>query len=152
MMKPLRKRHLQVWMLLAVLLPAGIVAAWISIPQEAKDKLLQPTPGKDLPVTLKTFYSRGPYEVMLQTNTDTSEFQLEWKNKQTLTYPTATIYKMPFHDTDITHGKLIGRIEARGNYYFEVDSSFNVKTNSAYQLLLYDFIHKQIIDTIKFSK
>ena len=132
MMKPLRKRHLQIWIALAILLPLGIAAAWISIPKEAKNKLLQPASAKDLPVTLKTFYSRGPYEVVLQTNADTSEFQLEWMNKQTLTYPTATIYKMPLHDTDIAHGKLIGRIEAKGNYYFKVDSTFSSK-DSTYQ-------------------
>jgi len=152
MMKPLRKRHLQIWILLAILLPVGIVTAWVSIPQQAKEKLLQPLSAKDLPVTLKTFYSRDSYEVVLQTNADTSEFQLEWLNKQTLTYPTATIYKMPLHDTDITHGKLVGRIEARGNYYFKVDSTFNTKKDSTYQLLLYDFIHKQIIDSITFKK
>ena len=150
MIKPLRKKHLQIWITLAVLLPVGIAGAWISIPQQAKDKLLQPATAQDLPVTLKTFYSGSSYEVILQTNTDTSEFQLEWINKQTLTYPTATIYKMPLNDTDITKGKLIGRVEARGNYYFKVDSTFNVSKDSAYQLLLYDFIHKQIIDTITF--
>ena len=149
MMKSLRKRHLQIWVLLAVLLPVGIFVAWISIPEQAKDKLLQPAPVKDLPVTLKTFYSRGPYEVILQTNNDTTEFQLAWYNKQSLTYPTATIYKMPLYDTDIIHGKLIGRIEARGNYYFKVDSTFN--DDSTYQLIIFDFIHKQIIDTIKFN-
>lgn len=147
MMKPLRKRHLQIWMVLAVLLPLGIAGAWISIPKQTKDKLLQPASAKDLPITLKAFYSKGPYEVVLQTNADTSEFQLEWMNKQTLTYPTATIYKMPLHDTDITHGELVGRIEARGNYYFKVDSTFK---NSEYQLLLFDFIHKEIIDSITF--
>lgn len=151
MIKSLRKRHLQIWIILAIILPVGIIVAWISVPEPAKDKLLQPLSAEDLPVTLKTFYSRGPYEVVLQTNADTSEFQLKWMNKQTLTYPTATIYKMPLRDTEITNGKLVGRVEARGNYYFKVDSTFNTSKDSAYQLLLYDFIHKQIIDSITFK-
>ena len=151
MMKPLRKRHLQIWLALAILLPAAILTAWYSIPKPAKDKLLQPTPAVELPVVLKSYASSGSYEIELRTNTDTSSFQLKWLNKKTLTYPTATIYKMPLHDTDITHGKLIGRIEARGTSYFNVDSTFNTTGKDlVYQLLLYDFIHKQIIDTINF--
>lgn len=150
MIKPLRKRHLQIWTVLAILIPAGIITAWLAIPKEAKDKLLQPSSAQVLPVVLKSFYSRGPYEVNLRTSSDTAEFQLEWINKQTLTYPTATIYKTASGVKDVSKGVLVGRIEARGNYYFKVDATFKTFDNSVYQLVLYDFIHKQIIDSITF--
>lgn len=148
MMKPLRKRHLQVWTILAVLLPAGILVAWFAIPQQAKDILLQPTAVKPLPLVLHTYPARPGYEINLRANADSTELQLEWKNKQTLTYPTATIYKLPVNDTDIQHAVLIGRIEARGNYYFKVDSTFKSNFGQGCNLVVYDFIHKKIIDKI----
>jgi hypothetical protein len=51
MIKSLRKRHLQIWILWAVLLPVGIIVAWMSVPKKATQELLQP-PAKapDLPV------------------------------------------------------------------------------------------------------
>ena len=52
MIKSLRKRHLQIWIILAILLPFGIVVAWISVPEQAKDKLLQPASAQVLPVIL----------------------------------------------------------------------------------------------------
>ena len=149
MIKPLRKRHLQIWTALAVLIPLGIIAAWLSIPQQAKDKLLQPSPVQALPIVLASA-DKDNYTVRIRSNRDTSQLQLEWINKNILTYPTATIYKTRKNEKDISSGALIGRIEARGNYYFKLDSTFNVGKDSAYQLFLYDFIHKKIIDTINF--
>lgn len=150
MIKKLRKRHLQVWMTLAILLPAGIFIAWMSIPQRLKDTLLQPAPVKALPNVLAS-KENDNYTVRIRSNNDTSQLQLEWINKKTLTFPTATIYQLPINDTNIIHGKLVGRIEARGNYYFNVDASFKKQEQSLYHLVLYDFIHQQIIDTITFN-
>jgi hypothetical protein len=42
MIKTLRKRHLQIWILIAVLLPAGIAFAWMAVPEKVTQKLLQP--------------------------------------------------------------------------------------------------------------
>ena len=149
MIKTLRKKHLQIWVALAVLIPIGIISAWLSIPPAAKDKLLQPLSAAALPVVLKAYPSRGGFEFNIRTNTDTTQFQLEWINNKTLTYPTATIYETQLNDSDVQHGKLIGRIEARGSYYFMVDSTFKPNNISTYQLVLYDFIHQKNIDIIK---
>jgi hypothetical protein len=46
MIKSLRKRHLQIWILWAVLLPAGIAVAYISVPKKATQELLQPPASK----------------------------------------------------------------------------------------------------------
>ncbi len=149
MIKPLRKKHLQIWVALAVLIPVGIISAWFSIPPAAKDKLLQPTSAVALPVVLKTYPSRGGFEFNIRTNTDTTQFQLEWINNKMLTYPTATIYETRLNDSNVQHGKLLGRIEARGSYYFMGDSTFIPNNISTYQLVLYDFIHQRNIDIIK---
>ncbi len=150
MIKPLRKRHWQIWIALAILLPAGIVIAWLSIPIPARDKLLQPSSSKALPVILKTYQPGNGIEINIRTTGDTTELQLEWLNNQPLTYPTATIYETQVNDSNIQHGKLVGRIEARGNYHFLVDSTFRPPYSANYQLVLYDFIHQQNIDIIKF--
>lgn len=152
MIKQLRKRHLQIWTVIAVLLPVGIAAAWLSIPEEAKDMLLQPAPVQVLPNVLASAEKEN-YTVRIRSNGDTSQLQLEWINKKTLTYPTATIYATTDTSNEVENGLLIGRIEARGAYYFYLTNGkdqtqiFNPQNG---HLLLYDFIHKQIIDTINF--
>jgi hypothetical protein len=73
--------------------------------------------------------------------------QLEWINKTPLQYPTATIYAAGKETSNISEARLIGRIEARGNWYFPLDSGF--KRGDIQHFILYDFIHGQIIDSIK---
>ena len=147
MVKSLRKRHLQIWAASAVLIPIGIISAVIVRPQLPKDKLLQPTAAAALPVVLKTFYSRGPYEINVRASADSTQFQLEWFNKQTLTYPTATIYEDTSNTNNISNAVLIGRIEARGTYRFAFSGDL-VRNN--YHFIIYDFIHQRIIDSITF--
>ena len=144
-MKPLRKRHLLIWRILAILLPAGIVVAWIAVPNAITQPLLQPENNSPLPIVLRKAISRE-YAVSIRTNEDTSLLQLEWINDKILQYPTATIYAEDGAAKTINDMKLIGRIEARGKWYFRLDSTF--KHVRVSRLLLYDFIHQQIIDTI----
>src|SRR6185369_2222241 len=117
MIKGLRKRHFQIWLLWAFLLPAGIISAWLVIPVPATNSLLQPEASKALPVLFKKAF-RENYAVAVRHNDDKSQWQLEWMNKGVLTYPTATIYKAAEGKAGVKDGVLIGRIEARGNYYF----------------------------------
>jgi hypothetical protein len=42
MIKSLRKKHLQIWMLWAILLPLGIIVAWMAVPEKVTQELLQP--------------------------------------------------------------------------------------------------------------
>src|SRR5258706_5387203 len=146
MMKPLRKRHLLIWMLLAVLLPAGIIIAWLSVPKQLPQTLLQPGATAPLPVIIKTTV-KDNYTVSIRSNGDGSKLQLEWINKAVLQYPTAAIYAGN-EIKNIRDSKLIGRIEARGAWYFPLDSTFKSGTD---HFILYDFIHQQAIDTINFK-
>jgi hypothetical protein len=144
MIKPLRKRHLQIWSVLAVLIPVGIVSAIIVRPKPVTNTLLQPTIAEALPIVIKTVEKEN-YTVSLRGN-DQTPVQLEWINKSVLTFPTAVIYK-----TNGTfspgHSDLIGRIEARGTYHFALKPD---STNN-YRFILYDFIHQQKIDSIEFK-
>lgn len=144
MVKNLRKRHLQIWSMLLVLLPAGIISARLATPKAAKDKLLQPATAAPYPFIVKTAENKN-YTVHIRKDKDSS-IQLEWINKEILTVPTCTIYILPLGINDIRKGQLIGRIEAMGTYRFAIPAN----TASIDQLLLYDFIHQQIIESIHF--
>jgi len=148
MVKSLRKRHLQIWSMLLVLLPVSIISARLATPVPAKDKLLQPAETPAYSTVVKTI-EKDNYTIRLRKENDSS-FQLEWINKAVLTVPTATVYKVPAGSKNIKEGLLIGRIEARGVYRFPLDKSFQVPGADNYELLLYDFIHQQVIDSIHF--
>lgn len=145
MVKQLRRRHFQIWSALLVLIPSGIISATLVIPRQAKNDLLQPASGEALPVVIKTIEKPG-YTIRLRGNSQ-SAAQLEWINKTPLTVPTAVIYKTIPGKQSFGNGELIGRIESRGTYHFNLK---NDSTNN-YDFILYDFIHGQIIDSINFT-
>ena len=150
MIKPLRKRHLQIWMAWAVLLPTGIISGWLVIPKPATGKLVQPAASAALPIIFKKT-EKPNYTVALRHSADNSAWQLEWINKGVLNLPSATVYKATPGDSGIQKNLLIGRIEARGTYHFALDTLLRPVNQWPYQLYLYDFIHQQIIDTINFQ-
>ena|SRR5436190_22546978 len=153
MIKSLRKRHLQIWSVLAVLIPVGIVSAIIVRPKPVVNAVLQPVLTEALPVVIKTIEKEN-YTVSLRGN-DQTPTQLEWINKNVLTFPTATIYKASLNPSQggISESfrpetsELIGRIEARGVYRFALKPD----TTNKYQFILYDFIHQQKIDSVDFK-
>jgi hypothetical protein len=149
MMKPLRKRHLFIWRLLAIILPAGIIITWLSVPKHPSQTLLQADVTSPLPVILKKTEKEN-YTVAIRSNADGSALQLEWINNGVLQYPTATIYATN-EIKNIKEAKLIGRIEARGNWYFSLDPSFKYQPANTDHFILYDFIHHLVIDTINFK-
>jgi hypothetical protein len=134
------------WTALSVLIPIGIIAAVIVRPKLPKDKLLQPAATAALPVVLKSA-DKDDYTISIRSNSDTSMLQLEWINKKTLTYPTATIYEATANTNDINKAALIGRIEARGTYHFTLEKNL---VRNKYHFIVYDFIHQQMIDSITF--
>ena len=145
MVKQLRKRHFQIWSAMLILIPSGIISATFVIPKQTKNALLQPPVTRALPVVIKT-REKQDYTVNLRGNSQTPA-QLEWINKTALTVPTAVIYKIVSGKKDIENADLIGRIESKGTYHFDL-------TNDAinnFHFILYDFIHQHIIDSINFT-
>ena len=151
MIKPLRKRHFQIWTVMAVVLPGAIILAWLSIPTKKSQPLLQSSARTALPLLLEKGENEN-YLVTLRGSLDTSHFQLEWINKKILQYPTASIYEMAQDGISIDSSKLIGRIETAGEWHFLLDSTFTYRPDHVYRFLLYDFIHQQIIDTINLKR
>jgi len=140
-MKPLRKRHLQVWTLLAVLIPAGIISGYIVVPNQATDKLLQEDSSAALPVVINKI-ERNEYSVYLRNSADKTNWQLQWVNTKASTVPSSLIYK-----TGNAGKELIGRIEGQGSFYFPLKAD----STDSYHFILYDIIHQQTIDTINFK-
>jgi hypothetical protein len=153
MIKTLRKRHRQIWMTLAVLLPVGIVFAWLAIPNQQPVKLLRQEKAELLPDIVKSA-DKKDYLVNLRSNKERTAWQLEWKNKTILTFPSAVIYKAilnsstggTFETFKPEQAELIGRIEAREDYTFPLKLESSGLNNL--QFILYDFIHEQKIDSI----
>ncbi|MBL7737914.1 MAG: hypothetical protein JNK14_01760 [Chitinophagaceae bacterium] len=148
MMRSLRKRHLQIWSAWALLLPAGITLAWLAIPYQQPVKLLQ-TPAQELLPAIIQTKEHDDYTLNIRSDHSHTVWQLEWKNKTTLNYPSAVIYKTTVHNNDPEKAELVGRIEARGDYIFELSP---VPHNQAgLKFILYDFIHEAVIDTFIFK-
>ncbi|MEQ1677709.1 MAG: hypothetical protein ABL876_13455 [Chitinophagaceae bacterium] len=145
MIRVLRRRHRQIWMAWALLLPAGIVFAWLVIPNQPPVKLLKAESAVVLPEIVRTA-DKANYQVNLRSNKERTAWQLEWKNKTALTVPSAVIYRIAGVDKDISKGHIIGRIETKGLYLFSLPAD-----SSGYKqlkLLLYDFIHEKQIEII----
>src|SRR6266498_913201 len=151
MIRPLRKRHLQIWSILLVLIPTGITTAWLAVKKPAHQAVLQPALEQALPKVVLSVEKEN-YTVRLRSN-ESGAWQLEWINKDVLAVPSAVIYKASPNPSEggaygkfsPEHAELIGRIEARGTYYFPLKED---SSNLHSQFILYDFINEQIIDSI----
>jgi hypothetical protein len=148
MTRSLRKKHLQAWSVILILLPAGIIFSWLAIPNQQPVKLLQSPVAKQLPVIDKT-KDLVNYKVNIRTNKERTEWQLEWKNKTVLTVPSAVIYQLNDTSDAIANARLIGRIETSRSYIFPLPGYKTVSNGSRF--ILYDFIHQQIIEQINFQ-
>lgn len=153
MIKPLRKRHLEIWMAIALLLPAGIIFSWLVIPNPVPIKKISSKSMALLPI-IQEKRETLLYCINIRSDADKTNWQLEWKNKLPLTVPSAVIYRVPLNPVGGRSFKpgdaaLIGRIEAKGDYIFPLknDSTQNAGMN----FMLYDFIHEKIIDSINFK-
>lgn len=148
MIKPLRKKHVQVWLCLALLLPVGIVLAWLYIPNQPVIKLLIKQETNLLP-NIHQVINAKCYTALLRSNKEQNSWQLEWKNNAALTTPSAVIYKIISKDSIITSNELIGRIEATGDYIFTLKN--DTSSIKEIHFKVYDFIHEVIIDSLNFK-
>ena len=141
MIKPLRKRHLQIWIIWAVLIPFGIIIAWMAVPEKPIQELLQEPVNKMLPVLVKSV-ERPNYRVNLKANEDKTQYQIEWINKEGSTMPSSLIYKISQPENE-----LVGRVESSGVYHF----TLAMDSANTYDFILYDITKQQMIDSLKFS-
>lgn len=146
MIKKIRRRHLQVWTILAFLLPIGIVTAWIAIPVRPINSLLQPQQAVQLPKLIQSV-KRDNYTMNIRCTENNNSCQLEYINRAPLTVPSLLIYILKPGATTIDEHQLLGRIESEGSYYFPLPE---ITGTTSTGFILYDFIHREIVDTVKF--
>jgi hypothetical protein len=147
MIKSQRKRHRTIWIAWAILLPPGILFAWLAIPNQPPVKLLQEQQPVLLPVIVRSKILDN-YEIVMRTTKENDQWQLEWNNKTALTVPSAVIYNITDSASKVTDNELIGRIEARGSYVFQLH--MKIPAGKQLKLVLYDFIHEEIIEQVNF--
>lgn len=145
MIKTLRKRHLQIWSLWALLLPLGIIAATLARKPVVKDNFAQTHNRTAWPVLIAE-KKLSENSLQLRTNPAGTVRQLVWLNREPLTVPSATIYLAKTDTATMAGAAYIGRIETRGTYMF------SLPVQSEYHFLLYDFIHQQIIGRLAFRE
>jgi hypothetical protein len=140
MIKPLRKRHYQIWATFAILIPVLIISAYLVVPEQAVGKLLQQDKSEVLPVVINKIEGEN-YSACLRSSADKKKYQLHWLNKKNVALPSSLIYKI-----NNSEKELVGRITSEGNYFFSLPKD----TTGKYHFILYDIIHQQIIDSINF--
>ena len=146
MIKVLRKRHLQFWLLLLVLIPAGIISAYLVLPFQHTGILLQPASPAALPILIKTVEKDG-YTINLRGTGINDVEQLEWISKKELTTPSAMIYEDSTESGTTGAYRIIGSINERGIYRFPIQKA---SLNNQLHLILFDVIHREVIDRINF--
>lgn len=147
MTKSLRRRHLQVWTALSLLLPAGICIAWLVIPVQQPVNLINEKKINILPDVIRTAGTAN-YQAIIRANPGRTEWQLEWRNNSVPTVPSAVIYLTTGKNFDPSTAQLAGRIETKGRYYFDLDPGIPAQGN--FKLVVYDFIHGRKLDSIQF--
>lgn len=141
MTRSLRNKHGQVWLAIAVFLPAMVVFLWFVVPTTVPVKtLLRPT-AELLPV-IKATGESARYFINIRSNTEKTGWQLQWRNKLAMTVPSAVIYLVENEKSS----RLVGRVEARGEYLFPLHQPGN-----ELNLVVYDFIHEKVIDSLHFK-
>src|SRR5688572_2234136 len=164
MIKPLRKIHLQVWGLLAVLIPVGIIIAWMAVPERVTQELLQQKTLRTINDTIAAV-DRQKYKIhilftgaikrgTLQTELYPGESNLyvEFINKSEVTTPSLSLYQViDSTNNDIDKQAILGRIEGRGSHYFSFYADcdvFGVEKLCKGKFILYDIIKKQTVDAL----
>src|SRR4249919_678564 len=123
MIKSQRKRHLQIWALWAVLIPVGIIVAWMAVPKKVTQELLQKVA---LASTYHTIASveKENYKINIQVPNSVTikhptgweyELKIEFINKKESEIDSLLLYKVnDVIDNNIDKQELLGRIQSKG--------------------------------------
>jgi len=154
MIKQLRKRHLQIWVLWAVLIPVGIIVAWMALPKKVTQELLQKeiirtnddtiafidkgnyainilldwSKANKIPLLQPLYYEKDKPEYLPNyMDSLKNEFRLEFINKNGLTASSLLIYQITDSTTnDLDKQELLGRIGGKGSQYFHLELPQNL--------------------------
>jgi hypothetical protein len=165
MIKQLRKRHLQIWALWAVLIPVGIIVAWMAVPKKVTQELLQKVAPASTYHTIASVEKENykinilvPNSVTIKHPTGWEyELNVEFINKKESSTDSLLLYKViDLTDNNIDKQELLGRIKSKGTQEFRL-KFFDLRvTNNKFdyrdKFLLYDIMKKQVVDSINFNR
>jgi hypothetical protein len=140
---------------LAILLPVGIIFAWMAVPKKVTQELLQePQTNKGVIVIDKGDPGDFSFRILTDSLPESSNMYLEFTQKKELKTPSRLIYQVVTSDEkDLDKQLLLGRIGSKGSQLFALDPRFtnwNVRKWYGYKakFVLYDFGSKNVIDSI----
>ena len=165
MIKQLRKRHLQIWALWAVLIPVGIIVAWMAVPKKVTQELLQKVAPASTYHTIASVDKENYKINILVPNSVTIKHPTGWEyelnvqfiNKKESSTDSLLLYKViDLTDNNIDKQELLGRIKSKGTQEFRL-KFFDLRvTNHKFdyrdKFLLYDIMKKQVVDSINFKR
>jgi hypothetical protein len=165
MIKLQRKVHLQIWVLLAMLVPVGIIVAWMAVPKKVTQELLQKVAPASTYHTIAsvekenyTINIMAPNSVTIEHPTGWEyELKVEFINKKESATDSLLLYKViDITNNNIDKQELLGRIQSMGTQEFRL-RFFDLRvTNHKFdyrdKFLLYDIMKKQVVDSINFNR
>ena len=165
MIRSLRKKHLQIWTLWAVLIPVGIIVAWIAVPKKVTQELLQKVARASAYHTIASVEKENYKINIMAPNSVTIKHPTGWEydlkvefiNKKESAIDSLLLYKViDVTDNNIDKQELLGRIESKGTQEFRL-RFFDLRvTNNKFdyrdKFFLYDIMKKQVVDSINFNR
>lgn len=145
MIYKLRRRHRNMWMILAVLLPIGFVSAYLAIPEFIHENEFEAWKS----VAYSTIINSAETDnllVNLRKDENLPGQQIEVLIKQPLSSPGILVYLAEQPTENIRQANLLGSLEANGAQRFTLnDFLANFK---AFHLLFYDNLKKELVEKV----
>ena len=148
-----------------MLIPVGIIVAWMTVPKKVTQELLQKVAPASTYHTIASVEKEN-YKINIQVPNSVTikhptgweyELNVEFINKNESATDSLLLYKViNVTDNNIDKQELLGRIKSNGTQEFRL-RFFDLRvTNNKFdyrdKFLLYDIIRKQIVDTINFNR
>ena len=153
MIRPLRKRHLGMWLVLMLVLPIGFFTAIGVIPDpEISGQEVQFSVSTiSTPVVLEHNEASLGLNFRFHASADSIKHnQLEVEVQNTLDQPSSFIYIADQDVDGIERAQFVGSLGPRGRYQFELDTALDVQ--SLKTILLYDMIKEKVFHKATLSK
>lgn len=145
MTKGQRKMHLVLWLLLAILLPAGFIASIMVIPnQSMQENVFLPEKVK-LEKLLKETSSNNVI-ALLRSNNQHSQYQLEVLVTTPFKTPDIGVYLSNKADFNITDSHFLGNLPSKGGKLFDLPEIS--QNDKELQVVLFDPIRNQLLNQI----
>ena len=156
---------MQIWLLLAALIPVGIIVAWMSVPKKVTQELLQKVAPASTYHTIASVEKENYKINILVPNSVTIKHPTGWEfdlmvefiNKKEATTDSLLLYKViDVTDNNIDKQELLGRIESKGTQEFHLKFFDLGVTKGKFdyrdKFLLYDIMKKQVVDSINLKR